>query len=94
MIDDMPQFPLRSVLSDPPDEDEVRRALGRLSVGKAGGDNRNLPDLLKCCGSALVNYIVTLFTTVWGEQRVFAEWHNALLVPVPKQGDLSLCDHW
>ena len=35
LIDDMPQFPLRGVLSDPPGENEVKRALRRLSVGKA-----------------------------------------------------------
>ena len=86
LIDDMPQFPLRGVLSDPPGEDEVRRALRRLSVGKAGGDNGVLPDLLKCCGDALVTHIVTLFTTVWREQRIPAEWHDALLVSVPKKG--------
>lgn len=39
MIDDMLQFPLQSVLSDSPGKDEVRRALGRLSVGKPGGGN-------------------------------------------------------
>ena len=55
MTDDMPQFPLGSVLSDPPGKDKVRRALGKLSVGKAGGDN----GVLKCCGGALVNYILT-----------------------------------
>ena len=81
-------------VSDPPGEDEVRRALRRLSVGKAGGDNGVLPDLLKCCGDALVTHIVTLFTTVWREQRVPAEWRDALLVPVPKKEDLSLCDNW
>ena len=90
----MPQFPLRGVLSDLPGEDEVRRALRRLSVGKAGRDNGVLPDLLKCCGAALVTHIVTLFTTVWREQRVPAEWRDALLVPVPKNGDLILCGNW
>ena len=90
----MPQFPLQGVLSDPPGEDEVRRALRRLSVGKAGGHNGVLPDLLKCCGASLVTHIVTLFTTVWREQRVPAEWRDALLVPVPKNGDLSLCGNW
>ena len=60
----MPQFPLQGVLSDLPGEDEVRRALRRLSVGKAGRDNGVLPDLLKCSSAALVTHIVTLFTTV------------------------------
>ena len=34
LIDDIPQFPLRGVLSDPPSEDEVRRALGGFQLAK------------------------------------------------------------
>ena len=49
---------------------------------------------LKCCGNALVTHIVILLMTVRSEQRVPAEWRDALLVPVPKKGDLSLCDNW
>ena len=33
-------------------------------MSKAGGDNGLLPDLLKCCGGAWVNSIVTVFTTM------------------------------
>ena len=33
----MQEFPLQGALSDPPSENEVERALGRLSVSKAGG---------------------------------------------------------
>ena len=31
---------------------------------------------------------------MWREQHVPAEWRDALLVPVPKKKDLSLCDNW
>ena len=91
----MPRFPLQSALSDLPNRDEILRAVGKISVGKAGGDNGLFSDIIKCCGgSALLDFIVTLFTTAWGEQHVPAEWHDALLVPVPKKGDLLLCDNW
>ena len=29
-----------------------------------------------------------------GERAVPAEWRDATLVPVPKKGDLSVCDNW
>ena len=32
-----------------------------------------LPNLLKCCGGALINFIMKLFTTVWREQHVPAD---------------------
>ena len=80
-------------MSDPPCKYEILRALGRLSVGKAGSDNGLLPDLIKCCDGPLMDYIEIVFTTVWREQHVPAEWRDALLVPVPKKEDLLLCDN-
>ena len=35
-----------------------------------------------------------LFSTVWREERVPEEWRDAVLVPVPKKGDLTVCDNW
>lgn len=46
-------------------------------------------ELLKCCRGALANYIVMIFTTVWEEQHVPAEWNDAILVPVLKERHLS-----
>jgi len=63
-------------------------------MGRAGGMNGLLPDVLKCCGGPLLDYIFTLFLTAWKERCVSSEWSNALLVPVPKKGDLSYCDNW
>ena len=86
--------PLRRELSELPDRDEILRALGKLTLGRAGGLNRLLPDVLKCCGGSLLDYILTLFQTVWEEKCVHSEQRDALLVPVPKKGDLSSCDNW
>lgn len=45
----MEQLLLRSELAKPPDRNEILVAFGKLSVGKAGGFNDLLPDVLKCC---------------------------------------------
>ena len=37
---------------------------------------------------------MSLFGTVWREKQVPLEWRDATLVPVPKRGDLSVCDNW
>ena len=63
-------------------------------MGKAGGMNGLLPDVLKCCGGALLDYILTFFQTVQEVRCVPSEWRDALLVPVPKKGDLSCYDNW
>ena len=51
----------------------------------AGGQNGILPEMVKYCGG-LIDYILDLFSTVWREQ----EWRDALIIPIPKKGDLTL----
>ena len=48
-------------------------------MGKAAGSNGLLPDIVKCCGGPLLDFIV-LFGTVWKEKQVPAEWRDATLV--------------
>ena len=83
-------------MSNSPTGDEVLAALSRIKVGKAASNNGLLPDIVKCCGGPLLDFIVLLFRTVWREREraVPAEWHDAILLPVPKNGDLSVCDNW
>jgi len=63
-------------------------------VGKAAGNNDLLPDIVKCCGGPLLDFVVSLFSTVWSEKQVPVEWRDATLVPVLKRRDLSECDNW
>ena len=35
-----------------------------------------------------------LFHQVWACGEVPQEWRDALIVPIPKKGDLSVCDNW
>ena len=42
----------------------------------------------------LLDYLVELFRKVWQEGCVPQEWKDALIVPIPKKGDSSLCDNW
>ena len=88
------QYPLRNDLKVPPTEDEVLEALGKLKEKKAAGKNGILPEMVKGCGGWMMEYILDLFSTVWKEERVREEWRDALLVPIPKKGDLTRCDKW
>lgn len=31
---------------------------------------------------------------IWIEGKVVADWKDALIVPIPKKGDLQQCDNW
>ena len=88
------QCPVREELAQPPAEDEVMEALGKLKGNKAGGKTDILPEMLKCCGAVMMEYILDLFETVWKEERVPDEWRDALLVPIPNKEDLMVCANW
>ena len=45
-------------------------------------------------GPVLHTVLLDLFQRVWREGQVFAAWRDALVVPVPKKGDLTMCDNW
>ena len=94
IFDSVKQLPLREDLDLPPSADEVLAALGSLRGNKAGGKNGLLPELWKCCGANLLEHLVELFHQVWQGGCVPQEWKDALIVPIPKKGDLSLCDNW
>ena len=49
---------------------------------------------MKCCGASLLEYFLELFHQVWRNECVPQEWKDALIVPIPKKGDLSCCDNW
>ena len=38
--------------------------------------------------------LLVLMKAVWREGSVFRDWRDALIVPVPKKGDLQSCDNW
>ena len=88
------QYETRGDLDEPPTEDEIDVAMMRLKMQKAGGKNGILPEMIKSCGSHIMDNICDLFHTVWMEERVPTEWRDALIVPIPKKGDLTLCDNW
>ena len=93
MVESVEQQPVRSDLAVPPSEEEVIEAIGRLKSGKAGGKSGILPEMVKDCGGGVMNCILDLFTTAWKE-KVPGEWRDAMLVPIPKKGDLTICDNW
>ena len=38
--------------------------------------------------------LLDLVHTVWEQRQVPRDWSDAILIPIPKKGDLSRCDNW
>ena len=47
-----------------------------------------------CGGPVLHDRLLQLMQDVWRDGEVVADWKNAVVVPVPKKGDLQCCDNW
>ena len=90
------QRPIRPQMDDLPTMEELEQAVGKLRSGKAGGGSGILPEMVKsaCCDSDFLDLLLDLVCTVWKEKRVPKEWSDAIIVPIPKKGNLTNCDNW
>ena len=90
------QRPLRPQMADPPLREELEAAICKLKRGKAGGSSGILPEMVRVatCGEEFLDALLKLVEEVWKESSVPRDWSNAVLVPIPKKGDLSNCDNW
>ena len=87
------QLPIRGHLDVVPSYGEIQSALGCLKCHEAAGESAVLPELLISGGPVIVDKLVELFALVWRDGCVVRDWCNALFVPVPKKGNLKLCDN-
>ena len=83
-------------MAEIPLEEELQSALGKLKSGKAGKKSGILPEMLKavCWEEKFMKLPLELVKDVWRERKVPVDWCDAVLVPIPKKRDLSLCDNW
>ena len=47
-----------------------------------------------CCEEEFVQMLLDLVKDVWQEGKFPEDWRDAVLVPIPKRGDLCQCDNW
>lgn len=90
------QRPLRPEMGVPPSEKELLNAIRKLRNGKAAGESGILPEMVKvaCTEEEFLSKLLQLVHEVWTECTVPCDWRDAILVPIPKKGDLSCCDNW
>ena len=50
--------------------------------------------MLKVNSEMFYERLCRLVDAVWRDGKVPQDWVNAEIVPIPKKGDLSVCDNW
>lgn len=94
VVDNLPPQPTRSDLDNPPTDEELVSALAKLKHGKAGGKTEIPPELVAYGGAELWDRLLEIMREIWKEKRVVRDWKDAEIVPIPKKGNLQLCDNW
>ena len=90
------QRPVKSELEEPPSKEELLRAILKIKNGKASGESGILPEMLKAAsyGDGFMSRLLELVHDVWKAGSVPSDWRDAILIPIPKKGDLTNCDNW
>ena len=75
-----------------PSEKEYLSAVVKLKNRKAGGESGILPEMVKmaCSEDEHVSKLLELVLDVWRKCKVSSEWCDAIFLPIPKMGDLSI----
>ena len=77
-----------------PTEEEVNSAIKQLKSHKAPGFDNINSETLKAGGSILSRWIHRVINKIWESEDIPEDWLRAIVVPLFKKGDKSICDNW
>lgn len=79
--------------SEPPSEEEVEKALGKLKLGRAAGVE-NLPELLVKGGPTVVVWLHSLINSIWQTMTIPKDWLLGVILPFWKKGPKDQCRNY
>ena len=83
-----------SHLNAPPSEEEISLANSQLKSGKAPGIDDIPAEFLKLGGVITVQWLSSLFTSIWNNGTVPSDWRKQLNIPLHKKGSRADCDNY
>ena len=79
---------------DQPSKHEIKRAISSLKNGKAAGPDGIPAEAIKADLETSVNLLHDLFSKIWEEGKVPADWKEGTIIKLPKKGDLRNCNNY
>ena len=93
-IERLPQIPVNDTLAEPPTEEEVTKAIKRLSSGKAPGADSIPAEIYASGGPRLTESLTSLFTSMWTQEKLPQELKDASIIHLYKRkGNRNSCDN-
>ena len=75
-------------------EEEIRKSVGKLKKGKAGGVCEISGELLKAGGEVVIKWMTVMYSLVWGTGVAPMDWQRAIIVPVHKKNSRRKCGNY
>ena len=75
-------------------EEEVKKAIDKLKLGKSCGLDDVTAEMLKCGGKCVLDFMVHLFNAIFSSGTYPKEWSKAIIVPIHKKGDRENTDNY
>jgi hypothetical protein len=79
---------------DPPSKGEIKKAILSIKLNKAPGIDGLMVEILKADLDTMVEMLHTVLIKVWESETLPEDWNTGCIIPLPKKGDLSVCDNW
>ncbi|XP_076038579.1 uncharacterized protein LOC143023832 [Oratosquilla oratoria] len=73
---------------------EVKAAIKRMKNGKSAGCDGLPAEIFKEAEETLLPYLVSMFNAAYKTATVPAEWSKALICPIFKKGDRTVCSNY
>jgi hypothetical protein len=73
---------------------EVEAAIQKMKDGKSPGVDNVTADEMKAAGSMGVNMMFKLCERVWEREEIPEDWSKAVIVPIYKKKDKTVCDNY
>ena len=74
---------------------EVKRAIGRLKMGKAPGVDGITAEMLRFGGEVVIDWMHLICNFVWKQRTVLKDWMKAIMVPIYKgKGSKDECSSY
>ena len=90
----LPQVPVDNTLADPPTEEEVTKAIKRLSSGKAPDADSIPAESYASGGPKLIESLTSLFSSMWSQEKLPQELKDASIIYLYKRkGNRNACDN-
>ena len=92
-IDRLPQVPINETMDIPPSAEDVSKAIGQLSSGKAPGSDSIPAEVFKAGGPDMLIRLTELFQAMWESKQLPQDFRDATIVHLYKRkGNRQSCD--